>query len=121
MINCLHKFFSRFKRSNQIVCSICEQVFSENKITEIDDLILCPQDLTLYKRQNWAIIKKGKSNPDNPQDALEIQDLHIKLKNLGIPSFIKFEYEIINDQITTIFLLYIPTNMVKQFKDLIPN
>ena len=88
------------------ICSICDQNFSESNLFEIDELFLCKNDFDFYNSHTWRISETGKSSPSDPEQALYIQNKKDQLKELGIKSFIKVDYEDINNEIITSFFLY---------------
>ena len=104
MLSKIKKAF--FHRNEVGICSICDQNFSENKLFEIDDLFLCKNDFKFYKNHSWKISETGKSSPNNPEQALYIQNKKDHFKELGIRSFIKVHYERVDNEIITSFFLY---------------
>jgi len=97
------------KVSEKGICHICDEVFDDNALLEIDDLFLCAKDAHIYNDNEWIAIKSTTVSDSNMNDALILQDLKDKLKNSNQPSFIKSSYAQSNaGEIQTISSLYIP-------------
>ena len=94
--------------SEKGVCSICDEVFNDSDLTEIDDLFLCAKDLEIYKNNEWEAIKSTTVSDSNMKDALILQDMKDEFKKQGKPSYIKSTYnQSDTGEIITISDLYI--------------
>ena len=118
MINFSKRVLSFFKRSKTGICCICDKSFPEKKIKEEDILSFCIPHYNFYKSNSWIKVQSATSNPTDPKQALIIQERHIELFANDILSFIKCNYLIKDDQIHTVFDLYIPQDHYKNYDSL---
>ena len=114
MIFSLKKLISLFNRSSLGVCSICDETFSDKELTVVDALSFCPYDTKLYNQYNWSVFRTTNSNPDNPDDALELQILKAKFKKFSIPSFIVTDYFEKDNYVITQFQLFLPSKLLQE-------
>lgn len=97
------------KVSEKGICHICDEVFEDSILTEINGLFLCKEHTNTYLNNEWIPFRKTVVTSENANDALLLQDLKDKLKAEGKPSFILSGYEESESgAIQTISTLYIP-------------
>ena len=82
-----------FKKKPKGMCNICEKTFSEDSLTEINDLWLCKKHLKLYKISKWTLFKTATSDPENPVEGVKLYNLQQELRDYGFYSYIKSSYE----------------------------
>lgn len=114
-MNILKKLLSRLKRSQTGICCLCDQAFSEKKLFEKDEKAFCKEHLDYYKKHNWIEVHKVIVSPNQPEQAIYIQDLKDNLRNEGILSYIKTEYFMENSTYISVFRFYIPSTKKKSF------
>ena len=73
-------------------CSICDEVFYDFRLREIDSLFLCPKHVKLYKNSQFYEFACCESTADNPNNALFAQELKDSINKSGKLSFIRSNY-----------------------------
>ncbi len=117
MIKLLKKLLSHTNRSLYGVCSICDKKYLDSKLTTIEDLSLCPADLIIYQNHKWESIYAVESDPENPENALAVQNIKDELKKISIPSFIQTTYTEANGQVISHFNLLVPQDKIDIAKE----
>lgn len=97
------------KVSEKGICHICDEVFEDAELKEINGLFLCSEHFDTYLKSDWIAFRKTVVTADNANDALLLQELKDQLKVEGKPSFILSNYEQSDSgAIQTISILYVP-------------
>lgn len=94
--------------SEKGVCSICDEVFNDSELTEVDDLFLCTKDLAIYQENEWIPFSKTIVSAENANDALILQNLKDQFKAEGKPAYILSSYqEASSGEIQTVSTLFV--------------
>ena len=110
----LKKIFS--KRSNNGVCYLCDEVFSEKKLFEHNENYFCKNHLQLFQSSHWMSVYKVFSSSSDPEKALLIQELKDKLKNINISTYIETSYDEKDGEIFSYFELFCRSNDYNEAK-----
>ena len=89
-------------------CCICEKVFKDKIIFNIDELPFCKEHYDFYTKTNWAVLKQETATSQDSQGAMQVYiDKQVLLDN-NILCFIRTGYEVKDDNIISLFKLYCP-------------
>ena len=101
--------FKKSKKNNQSnlsECSICNEVFDEIYITEIDDLPLCREHAKSYVDFDWSEFTSVDCTPDKQQASIDLYESKLDDYKKGILGFIKSSYKEIDGEIVTTLVYY---------------
>lgn len=108
-------------------CGICEEMFCEDCLMELDRITFCPEHFRLVNSTDWSIIDEVKTNPNHPEEGLHIYNFKRQLwKEKMTPMYVVTHYQINvdNDFIESQVSLYGPRqeqfyllSELKKFKD----
>ena len=118
-MNILKKLLSQLNRSQKGVCCLCDQVFSEKKLFQRDDKSFCKEHFSYYNDHDWIAVYKRVVSPEQPEEAVYIQELKENLRNEGVISYINSEYFLENSTYISVFNFYIPSTQKDLFNTVI--
>ncbi len=98
--------FSLRKLLQKGTCSICDHVFYEFNLKEVNSLFLCPLHFKQFKRSSFVEFSCCESTAQNPNNALFAQELKEKLLSEGFLSYITSSYIEIDGVIHSRFTIY---------------
>ena len=110
------------KRKNQSTlstCCICEKVFKDDEVVNIDELPFCKTHYHYFLKHSWSELQVKRASSKNSDGAMEIyNNKHLLLEN-KILSFIKTDYEEQGGEIISVFKLYCPEEFFEVANNLI--
>lgn len=118
MINFIKKFFNSRSISSKGICSICGNLFDDDKLETVETLALCKNDIHLFRSFQWVLILESQSDPENPQAALYTQNIKDLLNKNKIKSYIVVSYNSKDDVIFSNFKLFIPKQKIQAYHQL---
>lgn len=101
-------YFKKRRQSQISSCCICEKVFKDKNIINIDELPFCKEDYQFYLKTNWIVLKQEIASSLNSENAMQIYNEKHLLLNNGIKCYIRTDYQEKNSHIISIFKLHCP-------------
>ena len=107
-MNWLMRIFSKKNQriSTTSICSICDVILDESKITEKDGLTFCHKDLVSYNNNSWELIETVESTSKNPEKGVLLYEKKNKEYKKGNDGFLKSSYKQKNGVIITVLNYY---------------
>ena len=87
-------------------CSICNEVFNEIHIVEIEDMPFCRTHAKDYIESEWEIVNQVDCTPDNEKASVELYENKLLDYKKGELGFIKTAYRESNGEIITTLSYY---------------
>lgn len=106
-----------------LTCSLCESLFCENCLHEIDSLVCCSTHYKQYIKEKWVPVKKVFCSNDENSEGINLLKKKKELWSLdNIPTFFKHEYSSCKESgdplsSVTLFCLSKDLERVKPFID----
>ncbi len=76
-------------------CGICEEMFCEDCLMELDRISFCPEHFRLVNSTEWAVIDEVKTDPNSPELGVYIYEFKRQSwKNQMTPMYIVTHYQI---------------------------
>lgn len=76
-------------------CAVCEEMFCEDCMMELDSLTLCPEHFRLVNENEWNVIESVKTDSNDPEASMYIYSFKKKFwKENMIPMYIVTHYQI---------------------------
>jgi hypothetical protein len=97
------------------ICSICGNEFLDKELQLIDEISVCSKDYIEYKKFNWIEVKTFTSDPENPEESMQVYHLHKNLQEREIPSYITTSYFEKEDILYSSFKLFIKDSDLIKF------
>lgn len=85
-------------------CAVCEELFCEDCIMEMDKVNLCPEHFRLVHENEWAVVDSIKTDSKSPENSMYIYDFKKKMWEENMtPMYIVTHYQIniSNDEIVS--------------------
>lgn len=76
-------------------CAVCEEMFCEDCMMELEFLNLCPEHFRLVNENEWSAIETVKTDSENPEASMYVHDFKKKYwKDKMTPMYIITHYQI---------------------------
>ncbi len=76
-------------------CAVCEEMFCEDCIMDLDGLTLCPEHFRLVNENDWSVIETIKTDSNDPEASMYVYDFKKKYwKDRMTPMYIVTHYQI---------------------------
>jgi len=103
----IFRYFTKTNNQSTLSeCSICNEVFDEIHILEIDDMPLCKAHAEDYIDSNWEICTQVDCTPDNEKASVELYENKLLDYKKGELGFIKTAYRETHGEIITTLSYY---------------
>lgn len=76
-------------------CAVCDEMFCEDCLMELDSLNLCPEHFRLVNENEWSVIDSVKTDSNDPEMSMYLYHFKKKLwKENMIPTYVVTHYQI---------------------------
>lgn len=76
-------------------CAVCDELFCEDCIMEMDKVNLCPEHFRLVNENEWAVVDSVKTDSQSPEKSMYIYDFKKKMwEESMIPMYVVTHYQI---------------------------
>lgn len=87
------RFYSKTdNRSSLSECSICNEIFDEIYILEIEDMPFCKKHAKDFIDKQWVIADQVDCTPENQQESVDLYERKLNDFKNGTQGFIKTTY-----------------------------
>lgn len=103
----LFRFFTKTNNQSTLSeCSICNEVFDETQILEIESMPFCKEHAKTYIDNEWKVEDQVDCTPEMQEESVKLYEKKIDDYNKGKFGFIKTNYREDNGQIVTTLTYY---------------
>jgi hypothetical protein len=103
----IFRYFTKTNNQSTLSeCSICNEVFDEIHIIEIEDMPFCKTHAKDYIDSNWEIVAQVDCTPDNEKASVELYENKLLDYKNGELGFIKTAYRESHGEIITTLSYY---------------